>query len=82
MRGMKEFYPKEYEEFFEMAEKQGVEIPTLKKYIKEIDENILEKLYNATIIHEKPLSNALGDNFKNILTKEKVREIFLKMIGE
>ena len=38
-----------------------------------------EQLYKATIIHEKPLTNALGNNFKSILSKEKVIEIFKKM---
>lgn len=82
MRGMKEFYPKEYDEFFEMAEKQNIKIPTLNKYVKTLDEEIFEKLYNSTIIHEKPLSNALGDNFKDILTYEKVKEIFLEMLKD
>lgn len=82
MKGMKEFYPKEYEEFFEMAEKQNIKIPSLKKYVQSIDEDIFEKLYSSTIIHEKPLSNALGDNFKNILTYEKVKEIFLEMLKD
>ena len=82
MRGMEEFYPKEYEEFFQMAQKQNVKIPTLMQYINNLDEETFKKLYNSTIIHEKPLSNALGDNFRKILTYEKVKEIFLKMIGK
>jgi len=76
MWAMEEFYPNEYKEFFEMANKQGIEIPKIPKIE---DEEIYKKLYNATIIHEKPLSNALGDNFKQILTYEKVKEIFQKM---
>jgi 3-deoxy-alpha-D-manno-octulosonate 8-oxidase len=82
MRGMKEFYPNEYNEFFEMASKQGIEIPTLRKYITDIDEDTFKKLYDSTIIHEKPLINALGENFKNILTYEKVKEIFTKMLKD
>jgi len=80
MRGMEKFYPREYKEFFEMAKKQNIEIPKLSKYIDKLDDEIVEKLYNSTIIHEKPLSNALRDNFKEILTKEKVKEIFEKMM--
>ena len=77
MNGMEEFYPKEYEEFFTMAEKQKVSIP--KGIAKDLDTKIYKKLYDATVIHEKPLANALGDNFKEILTFEKVSEIFKRM---
>ena len=82
MRGMKEFYPKEYEEFFEMADKQNIKIPTLKKYVEKIDEDTFKRLYDSTIIHEKPLSNALGENFKEILSYDKVKEIFSKMLKD
>ena len=82
MRGMKEFYPKEYDEFFEMAQKQNIKIPTLKKYVENLNEDIFKKLYNSTIIHEKPLSNALGKNFKQILNYDKVKEVFLKMLKD
>jgi len=77
MNAMEEFYPKEYEEFFKMAEKQGVTIP--KGVASNLDKEAYKKLYDATIIHEKPLSNALGDDFKDILTFEKVTEIFKRM---
>jgi 3-deoxy-alpha-D-manno-octulosonate 8-oxidase len=77
MNAMEEFYPKEYQEFFEMAEKQKIEIP--KGIATNLDDETYLKLYNATVIHQKPLSNALGDNFKEILTLEKVTKIFKKM---
>jgi 3-deoxy-alpha-D-manno-octulosonate 8-oxidase len=77
MNAMEEFYPKEYKEFFDMASKQGINIP--KGIASNVDYETYLKLYNSTIIHEKPLSNALGSNFKEILTVEKVIEIFKKM---
>jgi 3-deoxy-alpha-D-manno-octulosonate 8-oxidase len=77
MNAMEEFYPKEYQEFFKMAEKQQIEIP--KGIATDFDDETYLKLYNATVIHQKPLSNALGDNFKEILTLDKVTEIFKKM---
>ena len=77
MNAMEEFYPKEYKEFFKMAKKQSIEIP------KGIGINLSDEtylaLYNSTVIHEKPLSNALGDSFKEKLTLEKVTEIFKRM---
>ena len=77
MNAMEEFYPKEYKEFFEMAEKQGIEIP--KGIGANLSDETYEALYNSTVIHEKPLSNALGDNFKELLTLEKVTETFKRM---
>ncbi|MCX6164077.1 MAG: iron-containing alcohol dehydrogenase family protein [Ignavibacteriae bacterium] len=77
MNTMEEFYPKEFEEFNTMAKKQGIEIP--KGIAYNLDETVYQKLYNSTVIHEKPLSNALGDNFKELLTYEKVKEIFRRM---
>jgi len=77
MNAMEEFYPKEFEEFFKMAEKQNVTIP--KGIASDLDTETYQKLYDSTIIHEKPLSNALGDNFKEVLTFEKVTEIFKRM---
>jgi 3-deoxy-alpha-D-manno-octulosonate 8-oxidase len=77
MTAMEEFYPKEFEEFNLMAQKQGIKIP--KGTAINLEEDMYQRLYNSTIIHEKPLSNALGDNFKEILTYEKVKEIFQRM---
>lgn len=77
MNAMEEFYPKEFEEFNLMVEKQAIKIP--KGIALHLDENTYQKLYNSTVIHEKPLSNALGDNFKEILSYNKVKEIFKRM---
>lgn len=77
MNAMEEFYTKEFEEFNLMAEKQGIKIP--KGIAANLDEETYKKLYNSTVIHEKPLSNALGDNFKEILSYKKVKEIFKRM---
>lgn len=77
MRAMEEFYPGEFEEFWKMVAVQNIKIPD--NLCKNLSDEKFEQLYNATIIHEKPLKNALGEDFKNILTREKVREIFEKM---
>lgn len=77
MVALEEFYPREVEEFLKMAEKQKVEIPS--GLCAGLPDDKMEELYKSTIIHEKPLSNALGDEFKKILTPDKVKEIFMKM---
>lgn len=77
MGAMDEYYPEESREFREMAKRQGVTVPS--GVARGLDDAAHERLYRATIIHEKPLANALGPDFKSILTPAKVREIFLRM---
>ena len=77
MRAVKEFYPDEYDEFWAMSDKQNIEIP--KGICSNLTEEQYEQLYLSTIVHEKPLTNALGDSYKDILTKSKVIDLFKAM---
>jgi 3-deoxy-alpha-D-manno-octulosonate 8-oxidase len=77
MRAMEDFYPVEYNEFWKMVNTQGVEVP--EGICQDLTDEQYNQLYVSTIIHEKPLTNALGKNFKDILTKDKVIEIFKNM---
>ena len=77
MDAMEEFYPAQVEEFRRMMQVQKVELP--RGLCKDLDEAGFRRLYDSTIIHEKPLANALGDDFKSILTLDKVAEIFQRM---
>lgn len=77
MRAMNEFYPDAYTEFWKMAEKQQIKVP--EGVCHNLSEGQYQKLYESSIIHEKPLTNALGENFKSILTYEKVTELFKMM---
>lgn len=74
---LEEFYPKGVKLFKEMKEKQRVEIP------KGICANLHEEDFN-TMIHVAmsltPLwENALGKDWKKIITKEKLLELYKKM---
>ncbi|MFT5716062.1 MAG: 3-deoxy-alpha-D-manno-octulosonate 8-oxidase [Oleiphilaceae bacterium] len=77
MLAMEEFYPKEYHEFMAMVKAQNIGIP--RGIAADLTDEQYEALYNATVIHEKPLTNALGENYRDILTKAKVKEIFKAM---
>ena len=77
MRAMQEFYPNEYEWFWSAVDKQNVFIPH--GICKSLGKNEYKKFFESIIIHEKPLTNALGKNFRDILTFEKTIEILLKM---
>ena len=77
MRSMENFYPIAYNEFWSMVSKQSVKIPA--GICKNLTDQQFDQLYNATIIHDKPLTNALGNDYAKILTKERVIHIFQKM---
>lgn len=77
MRAMEEFYPEGFREFWSMVERQGIDIP--KGLCENLSDEQYEKLFNSTVIHEKPLTNALGVGFREVLTFEKVVSLFRKM---
>lgn len=72
-----EFYPEEHAEFLRMLQAQHVELP--QNICSNLTQDQYDGLYAGTIVHEKPLANALGADFKKILTKEKVIELFKRM---
>jgi len=39
----------------------------------------MNKMIELTYLMEKPLSNALGENWREKLTEEKIKELYLKM---
>ena len=77
MRAMADYYPNAYAEFCKMTEQQNINIPF--GVCSGLDNDRFKALYDASIIHQKPLTNALGENYKSILTLEKVTELFKKM---
>lgn len=77
MNVMEEFYPNETEEFHRMMEAQDINLPM--NICADLDAEQHQALHDATVIHEKPLINALGDNFRDVLSPEKVASIFARM---
>ncbi len=77
MRAVEKYYPDAFEEFWGMVDRMGVFVP--KGLAADLSDDEYEKLYQATVLHEKPLTNALGDGFRSILTKDKLIELFKLM---
>ena len=77
MTAMQDFYPEPYAEFMQMVEQQAIAIP--KGIAADCDEATYRALYDASVMHEKPLTNALGSDYKSILTFERVTELFKSM---
>ena len=77
MRAMQDFYPQYYQEFWKMAEYQSVDVPI--GIGASLSDETHNKLYEAMIVHEKPLTNALGQGFRSILDRNRARLIFERM---
>jgi 3-deoxy-alpha-D-manno-octulosonate 8-oxidase len=74
---MAEFYPEAHDEFFAMAERQHVTIP--EGVCRGLSDKQYHSLYEATLVHDKPLTNALGNGYRDVLTFDKVVRLFESM---
>jgi 3-deoxy-alpha-D-manno-octulosonate 8-oxidase len=72
-----EFYPTEHREFRQMLDAQGVKLPT--GVCAGLSDDQFAALVAATVVHVKPLTNALGANFRSVLTDQRVTDIFRSM---
>lgn len=72
-----DIYPEPYKVFMEMLKKQNIPLP--KGICANLTDAQYDALYEASIVHEKPLINKLGEKYKDILTKEKVIELYKAM---
>ena len=74
---LEDIYPEEHVQFKEMMARQKVSLP--KGICANLSDDQYESLYQGSIIHDKPLINALGPEYKSILTREKVISLFKRM---
>ncbi len=72
-----EYYPQHVQLFRKMLNKYGIQLR--KGLTKNITPKLLDKMVDATLLMEKPLSNALGANWQDVFTRKKIKELFLKM---
>ena len=77
LNALGEFYPAEHAEFQTMMNKQKVSLPV--GVCANLSDEQYQRLVAATVVHAKPLTNALGSNFRDVLTDERVTEIFRRM---
>lgn len=77
MQVMEEFYPSETEEFYQFLDRQRLVLP--KGVCSQLTEAELRSCYQACIIHEIPLKNALGPDFLNVLAFERFCSLFVRI---
>lgn len=74
---LENYYPKHVEIFRKMLKKHNINLR--RNLTKNITESELEKMIDATLLMEKPLYNALGENWKEIFTRDVIKDLYLKM---
>ena len=75
-RALRDFYPDYFKIFNKMCKNNKIQF---RKQIIKLKDDDFDKLVISTLIHEKPLYNALGKNYKKILNKDRLRKIFKKI---
>jgi 3-deoxy-alpha-D-manno-octulosonate 8-oxidase len=72
-----EFYPEGVKEFRTMMEKCNIELP--RDLVKNLKEEQIETMITVALGLEPLWENCLGKEWKNIMTRDKARTLFLKM---
>ncbi len=74
---LEEFYPEGVQEFRQMTEKQGVELP--RGVVAGATEAQIEKMVDVALILEPLWENALGQQWATIMTRERIRDLYRRM---
>lgn len=77
LAALQDVYPAEYEEFMKMLSHNNIALPP--GICANLPDEQYQALYNGVIVHEKPLANALGPEFRNIFSKERLTAMFKSM---
>lgn len=77
MRAMSELMETEYNEFRLFMRTQQITLPNLSRELS--DKNSVDELVKATLVHRRPLENALGPDFDRRLTHSRLASLFTAM---
>ena len=74
---LSEFYPEGVKEFRTMMGKANIKLP--RNLVKNLEPEQIEKMISTALGLEPLWENCLGKDWKNIMTRDKARSLFLKM---
>ena len=74
---LEDYYPQGVREFREMMERHDIYLP--RNLVAGIESDKLEKMVDVALVLEPLWENALGADWKQIMTREKIKEIYQKM---
>lgn len=74
---LEEFYPEGVREFRRMMDIQGVSLP--RNLVSGMENDRIEKMIDVALVLEPLWENALGKDWKTVMTRERIRELYLRM---
>ncbi len=74
---LEEFYPEGVREFRQMMAKHGISLP--RNLTAGLSESQMEKMTDVALVLEPLWENALGKNWKKVMTRERIRELYQRM---
>ncbi|MBF0397031.1 MAG: iron-containing alcohol dehydrogenase [Desulfobacterales bacterium] len=74
---LEDYYKESVYEFRRMMDKQNVTIP--RNIMSNITNEQLETMINVSLVLKPVWENALGPNWEKIMTREKIRDLYLRM---
>lgn len=72
-----DYYPDHVPEFREMLKKNDIALP--RNLTADLTEEQFEKMADISLVLEPLWENALGKNWKSVMNREKIKELFRKM---
>jgi len=72
-----EFYGYWVDKFREMLERHSIQLP--KNVCNELDDDAFDRMLKMTLNMERPLINALGEGWRDLLNREKVLSLYKAM---
>jgi 3-deoxy-alpha-D-manno-octulosonate 8-oxidase len=72
-----EFYPKDVAVYREMLTRNQITLPG--GIMRNVTEEQMQRMVEMTLRMEKPLTNALGPNWRSVMTVEKIRELYRRL---
>jgi 3-deoxy-alpha-D-manno-octulosonate 8-oxidase len=74
---LEEFHPDEVKEFRQMMKKHHIKLP--RNLVADIEDAKLEKMVDVALVLEPLWDNALGNDWKRIMTRDRIRKLYQKM---
>ncbi|MEJ2587062.1 MAG: iron-containing alcohol dehydrogenase family protein [Deltaproteobacteria bacterium] len=75
---LEEYYPEGVREFREMQKKSGIQLP--KGIVAPLEDRHLEQMIDVALVLVPLWENALGRDWKRIMTREKIKDLYRRIL--
>ena len=74
---LEDYYPQGVREFRKMMERQGIDLP--RNLVSSLTDAQMDTMIDVALVMVPLWENALGKDWKTIMTRDKIRKLYLKM---